>query len=74
MIVVIEDDELAGRLLLKMLDEFFKDIVTVWLKSTSDAIDFFKNNTLTKKTLFFLIITCQILMPGIFWMHSKQKA
>ena len=54
MIVVIEDDELAGRLLLKMLDEFFKDIVTVWLKSTSEAIDFFKNNTLTKKDLIFL--------------------
>lgn len=54
MIVIIEDDEIAGRLLVKMLIEFFPDKKYVWLKSIDDTISFFSMNNLYSSDLLLI--------------------
>lgn len=54
MIVIVEDDEIAGRLLVKMLDEFFSNENYVWLKSISETMSFFSMNKLSESDLLLL--------------------
>ena len=54
MVVIVEDDEIAGRLLVKMLDEFFPNENYVWLKSISETVSFFSMNKLTESDLLLL--------------------
>lgn len=54
MIVIIEDDEIAGRLLVKMLVEFFPEKKFIWLKSVAESLSFFSNNNLSDSDLLLL--------------------
>lgn len=54
MIVIIEDDEIAGRLLVKMLVEFFPGEDHIWLKSMAETSGFFSNNKLLASDLLLL--------------------
>lgn len=54
MILIIEDDEIAGRLLVKMLIEFFPEEKYIWLKSVAESFSFFSMNELTTSDLLLL--------------------
>ena len=54
MILIIEDDEIAGRLLVKMLIEFFPNENHVWLKSIAETVSFFSKNTSLTSDLLLL--------------------
>ena len=54
MIVIIEDDEVAGRLLVKMLVEFFPDKKNIWLKTIAETISFLSMNDLSKSDWLLL--------------------
>lgn len=54
MIVIIEDDEIAGRLLVKMIVEFFPDEKYIWLKSIVETLSFFSMNELSTSDLLLL--------------------
>jgi len=54
MIVIVEDDEVAGRLLVKMIVEFFPNEKYIWLKSIAETNSFFSKNKLSTTDLLLL--------------------
>jgi len=54
MILIIEDDEVAGRLLVKLLVEFFPEEKFTWLKSIAESFSFFSKNVLTAADFLLL--------------------
>ena len=54
MIVVIEDDEMAGRLLTKILDEYFPSRKWVWVQSVADFIKFLDSVDISEIEIFLI--------------------
>jgi len=69
MIIIVEDDEVAGRLLVKMIVEFFPDEKYVWLKSIEETLSFFSNNK--QSTSDFLLLDFY-LPDGTVWDILKK--
>jgi response regulator of citrate/malate metabolism len=62
MIVIIEDDEISGRLLVKMIREYFEDKEFQWFKSLNQGIKFLSN---------FQSVTKDILLLDLYFEDGK---
>jgi response regulator of citrate/malate metabolism len=64
MIIIVEDDELSGRLLIKMLQEYFSNKEFSWFKSIKEAVTYFSNY---KSTVSDVLILDLYLEDGEAW-------
>jgi two-component SAPR family response regulator len=54
MIVIVEDDELSGRLLIKMLQEYFSSVEFNWLQSINQAVEYLSQYNSSVSDILFL--------------------
>jgi len=64
MVIIIEDDEISGRLLVKMLEEFYPNQKYHWLRSVSESIDYISNYHSNVSDLLLLDF---YLTDGVAW-------
>jgi len=69
MIIIIEDDEISGRLLIKMLQEYFPKKNHHWLRSVNEAIFYISQY---KSSASDLLLIDFYLEDGVAWDILEQ--